>query len=65
MHASIAANDRAAALGEMSFYEVQPGDTLASVARRFGVSAQEVARANGLGPTAAVRPGDQLQVNGL
>ena len=43
-------------------YAVQPGDTLWSIARRFGISPKELLRHNGLPETAVLRPGDQLVV---
>jgi murein DD-endopeptidase MepM/ murein hydrolase activator NlpD len=43
--------------------EVQPGDTLYSIARRYGVTASAIKELNDL-PTAAVRPGQRLVVPG-
>jgi len=40
-------------------YVVRRGDTLAAIARRFGTSAQEIQRRNGL-PDTTIRPGDVL-----
>jgi LysM repeat protein len=65
MMASIAMPAGTAGLGSSSFYEVQPGDTLSSIAERFETSEHELARVNGLSASAAVRAGAQLQVNGF
>ena len=40
-------------------YVVRPGDTLYSIARRFGTSTEEIQRRNGLQDT-TIRPGDVL-----
>jgi LysM repeat protein len=42
-------------------YEVQKGDTLYDIARRFGVSISELRRANGL-RTSRIYPGDVLRI---
>jgi membrane-bound lytic murein transglycosylase D len=42
------------------FYRVQDGDTLDSLARRFGVPRETVARDNALDPSAGLRPGQLL-----
>ncbi|HVN32711.1 MAG TPA: LysM peptidoglycan-binding domain-containing protein [Thermoanaerobaculaceae bacterium] len=42
-----------------SRYVVRPGDTLYSIARRFGTSTEELQRRNGL-PDSTIRPGDVL-----
>jgi murein DD-endopeptidase MepM/ murein hydrolase activator NlpD len=41
---------------------VAPGDTLASLSRRYGVPAQAIAEANGLSGPAALRPGQHLVI---
>ncbi|MEZ5787262.1 MAG: LysM peptidoglycan-binding domain-containing M23 family metallopeptidase, partial [Xanthobacteraceae bacterium] len=41
---------------------VAPGDTLASLSRRYGVPAQAIAEANGLSGPAALRPGRHLVI---
>lgn len=56
---------RIANLGVAAFYEVQAGDTLAKIARRFGLESRVLAAANGLALSHALRIGQQLQVNGL
>jgi LysM repeat protein len=45
-----------------SSYSVQPGDTLSSVARRFGVSVAELVAANGLADPNHIRSGDALAI---
>jgi LysM repeat protein len=45
-----------------SRYEVQPGDTLFTIADRYGLSVDELARANGLGPNGWIYPGQQLVI---
>lgn len=45
-------------------YEVEPGDTLAGIAKRLGVSERAVAEANGLEPGAALTPGKSLTLPG-
>ncbi|HHY92124.1 MAG TPA: LysM peptidoglycan-binding domain-containing protein [Firmicutes bacterium] len=45
----------------MAVYVVQPGDTLWSIARRFGVTVEEIMRANNL-TTTELTPGQQLQI---
>ena len=43
---------------------VRSGDTLGAIARRYGVGTEALARENGLGLRATIRPGDRLQVPG-
>jgi murein DD-endopeptidase MepM/ murein hydrolase activator NlpD len=43
-------------------YVVQPGDTLASIAARFGLNVGTVVWANNLKNTAIIRPGDSLKI---
>jgi LysM repeat protein len=43
-------------------YAVQPGDTLSSIAQRFGTTADELARINGLTDPNALSVGQKLQV---
>ena len=45
-------------------YEVEPGDSLQSVAERLGMSVQALASANNLDPLGAVAPGDVLTLPG-
>ncbi len=43
-------------------YEIQPDDTIAGVAQKFGVSSETVAWANDLAKTAPLKPGQKLIV---
>ena len=43
-------------------YVVRPGQSLARIARRYHVSVADLAAANGLSSTAAVRPGQELRI---
>ncbi len=43
-------------------YKVQAGDTVASIAVKFGVSTGDLCRWNNLDPEAVLRPGDQVLV---
>ncbi|MEK7282558.1 MAG: LysM peptidoglycan-binding domain-containing protein, partial [Acidobacteriota bacterium] len=43
-------------------YKVQPGDTVASIALKFGVSTDDLCRWNNLDPEAVLRPGDRVLV---
>ena len=45
-----------------SEYEVKPGDTLYSIASRYKVSVEELARQNGLELSSTIRPKDRLKV---
>lgn len=47
---------------ELVSYEVRAGDSLWSIARRFGVTAVELRQWNKLAQNAQIRPGDQLKV---
>jgi hypothetical protein len=42
------------------FYRVQDGDTLDSLARRYGISREAIARDNALDPSAGLRPGQLI-----
>lgn len=46
-------------------YEVQPGDTLSSIAYRFGVSLDALVQANGLADPNNLRPGQKLVLPGF
>ncbi len=50
------------ARGRRIRYVVRPGDTLWSIARRFGVRPETIARMNGRRPEAVLRPGDTLWI---
>lgn len=43
-------------------HTVRSGDTLTAIARKFNVSVQSLADANGLDPKRPIRPGDELRV---
>ena len=43
-------------------YVVRPGDTLNSVAKRYHVTREELAHANGYGTGAGLRTGERLKV---
>lgn len=45
---------------EAQYHEVQSGDTLSTIARRYGTTANAIERANGLGTSAPLVPGQQL-----
>nr|WP_236778959.1 LysM peptidoglycan-binding domain-containing protein [Agromyces seonyuensis] len=49
---------------EIRRHLVVDGDTAASVAARYGLPVREVLAANGLGPTSALFPGEQLSLPG-
>ena len=51
-----------ARLGSSRNYVVQAGDTLIAIARRFGVSWQELAKVNGLSEDSLLHIGDVLQI---
>ncbi len=55
----------AAAQEQGPVYVVQPGDTLYSIAQRFGVDAQEIIELNGIQDPALLRPGDRLVIPGF
>ena len=44
------------------YYEVQPGDTLSRIAARFGTTADEIARLNGLADPNRISVGQRLRV---
>ncbi|MGE5593622.1 MAG: peptidoglycan-binding protein [Betaproteobacteria bacterium] len=45
-------------------YVVVPGDNLWSIARKFGVAVQDIARANGISDPSLVKAGQELQIPG-
>lgn len=47
---------------ELVSYQVRQGDTVWSIAKRFGVSAKELISWNKLASNSQIRPGDQLKV---
>jgi len=46
----------------MTFYVVAFGDTLARIARRYGVPPDKIALANGIAQTDALSPGQKLYI---
>ncbi|MGZ9100790.1 MAG: peptidoglycan DD-metalloendopeptidase family protein [Brevundimonas sp.] len=49
-----------AAVTAGAVYEIQPGDTISGVGRRFQTPVQSLIDLNGLGPRAAISPGQRL-----
>lgn len=47
------------------YYTVQPGDTLNIISRKFGVSVQELIRANNITTPDHIRPGQQIVIPGV
>jgi LysM repeat protein len=47
---------------EVVWYVVQPGDTLSTIASRFGVTWQELAAANALNASSVIYPGQRLRI---
>lgn len=45
-----------------SFYWVQPGDTLFSIAQRFGINYTTLAQINGINPNAPLAVGTRLYI---
>lgn len=43
-------------------HTVRSGDTLTAIARKFNVTVQSLAEANGIDPKRAIRPGDELRI---
>ena len=48
--------------GEWKAYEVRPGDSLTKIAKKCGVTVQELAKANGLKPTASLGLGQKIKI---
>lgn len=48
-----------------AIYIVQPGDTLWDIAQRFGISMQDLEKANGIADPGQLKAGDQLIIPGL
>jgi len=44
-------------------HQVRPGESLWIIARRYGVTVDELQRWNGLGGNSLIRPGDRILVN--
>lgn len=54
------ARSPAAAVTAGAAYEIQPGDTISGIGRRFQTPVQSLIDLNGLGPRAAITPGQRL-----
>ncbi len=50
------------ASGKMTTYQVQSGDTLGSIGLHFGVTAQDIAEANGISVDSMLQLGQELQI---
>jgi membrane-bound lytic murein transglycosylase D len=50
------------AAGEPSVHVVRPRETVASIAKRYGISTGDVLRMNSLQKQDAIRPGDRLRI---
>ncbi len=50
--------------GDRTYYTVRPGDTLSGIAERVGMATASLARANGLGNSNRIYPGQELRVDG-
>jgi LysM repeat protein len=46
----------------LTSYVVKPGDVLADIATRFGISVQDIVKANGLSDPNAIRAGQSLTI---
>lgn len=51
-----------AAVAAATVYKVRSGDTVWSIARRFGVSPTDILRWNNMSKRAVIRPGDQIKL---
>ena len=50
--------------GDRQYYTVRSGDTLSGIAQRVGMQTTSLARANGLGDSNRIYPGQELRVDG-
>ncbi|MGM0423354.1 MAG: LysM peptidoglycan-binding domain-containing protein [Thermodesulfobacteriota bacterium] len=57
-----AKNQASAAHAELINYQVQKGDNLWEIARKFGVSTKQLLTWNELSPSSRIHPGDQLKI---
>lgn len=53
----------APAASEVRYHQVQAGETLYSIARRYGLKVDELRQLNKLAPNAVIHPGDKLVVS--
>jgi membrane-bound lytic murein transglycosylase D len=54
--------DARGATGPSAVHVVQPQETVAAIARRYGVTVADLTRWNNLGPTGRIRPGERLRI---
>jgi cell wall-associated NlpC family hydrolase len=59
---SLPIDDTASAVPSTRTYEVQKGDTLASIADTFGVDVQTILSSNGIDDPDTIRPGSELRI---
>ncbi len=57
-------NDAPATVAVGGQYKVRRGDTLYSIAQRFGMTVDQLRSANNLGRKSVIKPGDRLKVSG-
>ena len=55
-------DDTATAVPSTRTYEVQPGDTLASIAETFGVDVSTILSSNGIDDPDTIKPGSELRI---
>jgi len=55
-------NDETATRKEIIYYTVQNGDTVSTIARRFGLTVNTILWANNLSAFSLIRPGDRLAI---
>ena len=49
--------------GSLALYIVEPGDSLSSLAARFGIGVNVLARMNDLSPATRIKPGETLEID--
>ena len=58
-------HERVAGIGDTVTYRVRRGDTITSIARRYGKRTQDVLRWNGLGWKSRIYPGDVITIHNM
>jgi membrane-bound lytic murein transglycosylase D len=53
---------KVSAAGETTVYRIQPGDTIWGIARRHGITADQLMQWNSIAAGATIRPGEELEV---